>query len=103
MIRSLSLASFFLLFIATFANAITYDLIDLGTLGEYSTASSINDHGQAVGYSINADGNERAVLYDNGGVQDLGTLGGWSRANDINNSGQIVGTSLYGRDEHGFL
>src|SRR5215212_3985870 len=74
-----------------------YKVQDLGTLGDngrYSSATSINDSGQVVGYSRRNDGYDRAFLYD-GTMQDLGALWdpGSSVAYDINNSGQVVGSS----------
>jgi len=66
---------------------------DLGTLGgSNSQASGINDAGQIVGNSTNAQGALQAFLYQKGSMQDLGTLGGVnSQAMAINNAGQIVG------------
>jgi probable HAF family extracellular repeat protein len=72
-------------------------IVDLGTLpgGSFSTALDINDRGQVVGVSNNAEGANRAVLWDNGRIVDLGTLPGGthSAAMFINNRGQIAGTS----------
>ena len=72
----------------------------LGTLPGYfsSYANSINDSGQAVGYSGGGPGSgqlSEAVLYADGIVTGLGFLpgGAQSSANGINNSGQIVGYS----------
>ena len=49
-----------------------------GVSGIVGRAFGINDSGQVVGYSTNADGHERAFLYSNGTMIDLGTLGGLS-------------------------
>ncbi len=70
-------------------------IIDLGTLGgEASHAYGINDHGQVVGWSETAEGQDLAFLREDGVMIDIGTLGGdRSRADDINDHGQIVGTS----------
>ncbi|HJZ83303.1 MAG TPA: hypothetical protein VKD91_23240 [Pyrinomonadaceae bacterium] len=76
-------------------------IIDLGTLGGYSSgAIGINDTGQVVGDSF-PPGNSmayggfahHAFLYSGGVMTDLGTLGGQygSSATGINNSGQVVG------------
>ncbi len=90
-----------------------YTITALGTLAgdEVSTARSINDSGQAVGYSVKSlygiDPTVHATLFSNGTVTDLGTLPGGikSFARSINNSGQAVGyswTSAYG-GEHATL
>jgi probable HAF family extracellular repeat protein len=79
-------------------------LTDLRTLGDFSSANSINNAGQVVGYTSLANDNtyRHATLWDEGIITDLGNLnpnGGTSEANSINNLGQIVGNS----DGHGFL
>ena len=83
-----------------------YQLTDLGTLGgSESEALGLNDAGQVVGWSLTADGNTRAFLYDGGTMSDLGTLGGPdSEAHGINNQGQIVGWADVDHDlAHAFL
>lgn len=69
---------------------------DLG--GVSSSAASINDYGEAVGYSSNAQGEYHAVLWRDGTTIDLGMLAGHhTYAKAINNSNQIVGfASSYG-------
>jgi probable HAF family extracellular repeat protein len=76
--------------------------IDLGTLGgEIASATSINNLGQVVGYSVTAPlgqsgRNQRAFLWDTaGGMRDLGAWGPsiGTKALDINNRGQVVGTA----------
>ncbi len=94
----------------------TYTQVDLGTLGGSScSAYGINDAGQVVGRSYNADNLPRAFLvtpeYDNDGnpvvwflddgqgnnalMIDIGALDGdWAGlAFGVNDSGQVVGTS----------
>jgi len=86
-------------------------IVDLGTLGEdFSQANALNNHGQAVGFSLNGlpdpfpiFGNptqNRAFLWQNGMMQDLGTLcesagvcGLDANAFAINESGQVAGIS----------
>ncbi|MGA2322305.1 MAG: DUF3466 family protein [Sedimentisphaerales bacterium] len=85
------------------------EVIDLGTLGGYqcSSAQSINDSGQIVGYACNKDvygsvTNQRACLFDasgGGANTNLGTLGGFqSCAYSINNNGKIVGQAADSSD-----
>jgi probable HAF family extracellular repeat protein len=83
----------------SFTSASTaYDVIDLGTLGgNSSSASSINNSGQIVGWSKDSSGYERATLFDStgdGNNIDLGALvGNNSHAESINDNGQIVGSA----------
>lgn len=92
-------------------------MIDLGTLdpnGIWSGATSINDHGQIVGYAgLGPDPANpadiyphTAFLYQNGKLVNLGGLAPhWSSsAADINNLGQIVGAAgIADGLSHGFL
>ena len=89
-------------------------MIDLGTLpglsstiGEFSTARSINDEGQVAGYSDSSTGNDHATLWSGGSIVDLGTLPGGriSFGYGINNAGQVVGTSQIANNSffHAFL
>ena len=69
---------------------------DLGTLGgKCSEATAVNNSGQVVGWSSNAQGHTRAFLWtESGGMVELPTLGGsYARANAINANGQILGES----------
>ncbi len=68
--------------------------------GGISGASGINNNGQIVGGSDNAQGYGHAVLWQNGTITDLGTLAdpqiapfAQSTATAINNLGQITGTA----------
>lgn len=78
---------------------------EIGTLpGDVSSiATSINDAGQVVGYSVNSARKWRAFLWENGVIRDLGFPDGvQSAAFGINNAGQIAGWSYdpsktYGR------
>jgi probable HAF family extracellular repeat protein len=72
--------------------------IDLGSLPGGSTtllfAQPLNDKGQIVGRTLDANGEERAFLWQNGAMTNVGTLGGtYSAAVGINSHGQIAGTS----------
>lgn len=72
----------------------SYTVQGLGTLGGASIARDINDSGQVVGQSLNASGQNRAFLWDDGRMTDLGTLGGpTSFARGIDDSGRVVGFS----------
>jgi len=74
---------------------------ELGALGPLSQAVSINNLGQAVGFSWMETPYAHATLYADGNVTFLGTLGGeWSQATDINNASQISG---YATNENGVL
>jgi len=72
-------------------------ITDLGTLpgANASGALGINNNGDVVGYSYDANNQPRAVLWRNGNIIDLGVLPGAtsSVANDINDQGVIVGSS----------
>jgi probable HAF family extracellular repeat protein len=76
------------------AQAQQYVVTDMGILPGFgsSTATSINDRGQVVGYSSGADQSARAMMWSNGQLRDLGTVGGnRSIATSINNNGVVVG------------
>lgn len=68
---------------------------DLGTLpGDVmSSALGINNHDDVVGYSMDAEWNQTAVLWKGGGapVALWGGTGAPTRANGINDDGAIVG------------
>jgi probable HAF family extracellular repeat protein len=65
---------------------------DLGTFGgARSWTHAINDRGQAVGFSMTADGVSHAFSWERGRIQDLGTFGGlYAEAVDIDDNGQIL-------------
>ena len=85
-----------ILVLSSGANATSYQLIDLGTLGgNTSRANGINASGQVVGSSNSTSfGNTTGFYWENGAMNSIGTLGGnTSVARDINDSGMITGTS----------
>jgi probable HAF family extracellular repeat protein len=85
---------FLSIFIGQTWGAILYNVTDLGTLGgRESSAYSINNRGEVVGFSYRGTpGPYHAFLYSNGTMHDLGTLGsGYSAGQAINNHGQVVG------------
>lgn len=70
--------------------------------GDYARALGVNRHGQVVGWSLNADGNRRAFLWNGETLTDLNkvmdvearnTTSGWVlwEARGINARGEIVG------------
>lgn len=70
-----------------------------------TTALSVNDSGQAVGYS-GVVGGYRGVLWSGGVAQDLGVIGPAyysSKAFAINNQGQVVGESSGSIIAHAFI
>ena len=77
----------------------TGEITMLGSLGGIAfgsfngTATSVNNSGEAVGYSYVDDLNRHAFVYKNGLMRDLGSLGGYSAALSINNGGEIAGFS----------
>ena len=83
----------------------------LGSLGGFTSygfngvANSINNIGQAVGYSYIDNINRHAFLYENGAMSDIGSFGGYSSALAINDSGMIVGfaSDTYNGRAHAFL
>jgi probable HAF family extracellular repeat protein len=69
--------------------------INLGTPGNFSSASGINNSGQIVGLSnLTGSNSFHAMLWNGTVATDLGTLGGpTSVANAINDSGEIAGAA----------
>lgn len=84
-------------FICSGAQAVDYNIIDLGTFGgNYSWAQDVNDLGQVVGSSTNSAGVYRPFIWDAAnGMRDLGYVDGLPDAipRAINNSGQVTGTA----------
>lgn len=76
-----------------------------GPLPNDSKAYHINDAGQVVGSAFLPNGDERAVLWQDGTIGELGTLGGrTSYALAVNAGGQVVGSArLPDGIEHAFF
>jgi probable HAF family extracellular repeat protein len=86
-----------------YSNGVMHDLGSFG--GDSSLATSINNHGQVVGYA-RGENFVRPFLYSDGVMHSLGTLGGdYCYARCINDNGQVVGSSyLAGNSQtHAFL
>ncbi|HET9737811.1 MAG TPA: hypothetical protein VFP78_06805 [Solirubrobacteraceae bacterium] len=61
---------------------------------EFSYASAINNVGQVVGGSQNADGKMEGFIWEDGRMEPLGVLGeDSSTPNDIHDRGEVVGSS----------
>jgi probable HAF family extracellular repeat protein len=84
----------------------------LVTLAGEASAWDINDNGFVAGYSYNAEGKQRAALWDlqEGTIDDIGTLrntstgvsGESSTAYGINNLDQVVGNADIPNDANSF-
>ena len=89
----------------------TADLAVLGSLGGVTSygfngvATSINNRGDAVGYSYIDAVNRHAFLYSKGVMTDIHSVGGYSVAFAINDEGVIVGFESDPSDvsEHAFV
>ncbi len=81
------------------ANAFMYQggvAVNLGSLDNsgYSEARAINEAGQVTGWSLDANKNYTAFLYDEvNGMLSLGGFGGDSQGYDVNSKGQVVGSA----------
>jgi probable HAF family extracellular repeat protein len=83
------------------ADAQTYTVVDLGTLGgNRSRASSINDDGVVIGSSTTATGQTHVFRYRDGLMTDLDPSSSQSFAVDVTRSGLVlwernIGTGFY--------
>jgi probable HAF family extracellular repeat protein len=86
-----------------------YTIIDLGTLGGFSSvALAVNNNGQVAGSADTPEGKRHAYLWDpgTGEMTDLGTIPPTtlSEALDVNDNAQVVGISTStGWPERAFL
>ena len=65
-----------------------------GLYNSYGYASSINNHGQVVGWSLQGNKDKVATLWNNNTPTALGTLAGYTlEAHAINDQGIVVGTA----------
>lgn len=87
--------------VTTSGNPGTYHVIDLGSFGQSSTATCINDAGQVAGYTDTPD----AFLYSNGTLTHLTAFSSYvMTATGINNKGQVAGFARsFGAPTKGFF
>jgi len=89
--------------LAVAAGDVRYEVVKLPSLGgSQSRGMAINRQGWVAGWSNQADGTRRAVLWKNGVITDLGTLGGPSSAVPwlgLNDEGTVAGISHTNRDD----
>src|SRR5215208_6970825 len=88
---------------AAVASEVRYEVIKLPSLGgTQSRGMAINQQGWVAGWSNQADGTRRAVLWKNGVITSLGTLGGPSSAVPwigLNDAGVVTGISHTNRED----
>ena len=77
MIKNISLLICLSFWVFKQANAVSYSITDLGTLGGVNSVGlSINDNGSVVGWSETSSALKHAFVYDGNTMQDICTLGG---------------------------
>ena len=61
----------------------------------HSNAIELNDNGQIIGYSYDANWNNKAVFWNQGEVIEFGVMPGttYTYPSHLNNKGQVIGTS----------
>ena len=89
--------------LAVSASDVRYDIVKLPSLGgSQSRGIAINRQGWVAGWSNQADGTRRAVLWKNGVITNLGTLGGPSSAVPwlgLNDEGTVAGISHTNKED----
>ena len=89
--------------LAVAASDVRYEVVKLPSLGgTLSRGMAINQQGWVAGWSNQADGTRRAVLWKNGVIRNLGTLGGPSSAVPwlgLNDEGTVAGISHTNKDD----
>lgn len=88
---------------AAAATEVRYEVVKLPSLGgTLSRGMAINRQGWVAGWSNQADGTRRAVLWKDGAITNLQTLGGPSSAVPwigLNDAGTVAGISHTNRDD----
>lgn len=85
-------------FISEKSSAITFSILDVGTLGGSTYGYGINNSGWVTGSS-----GGKAFLYDGLNLVDIGTLGGSSYGYGVNDSGWVTGYSRRAPGPRAFL
>src|SRR5215212_8249198 len=87
----------------TAAGQVRYEVVKLPSLGgTQARGIAINSQGWVAGWSNQADGTRRAVLWKNGVLTNLNTLGGPSSTvpwPGLNDAGTVVGISQTGESD----
>jgi probable HAF family extracellular repeat protein len=87
----------------TAAGHVRYEVVKLPSLGgTQSRGMAVNSQGWVAGWSNQADGTRRAVLWKDGAISNLGTLGGPSSAVPwigLNDLGTVAGVSHTSRED----
>ncbi|GAB5518512.1 MAG: hypothetical protein RhofKO_07630 [Rhodothermales bacterium] len=77
-----------------------YEIVEIGTLGGVSRAMDVNDNGQIVGISTNAEGQIQPFHFDGAAIQAIRTPNDQpGHAYALNNDGTIVGFALLSETE----
>jgi probable HAF family extracellular repeat protein len=98
--KSLAALGFVLVLASVWAQAQSYHVKNIGTLGgTYSQGLAINDSGWVIGYAFNSNQQYTAFIWNGSSMTDLGSLGGFRSElpspyfSKINASGKVTGYS----------